>query len=400
MRPILTRSLVTLALLAGLAAPVLAHTASRSFSVWTVEGASLTGVISTDARRVTQLPAASPAEAGDFPAVLAAHVRDTVSARQAGAPCDRPVVSPLPGLAPGDVRVEARIRCPRPISAAPVSLAVGVFRAVSPSHVHYLRADIAADAPLDTALTAARPSVELTAGHTLTSFVGFVLSGAEHVLGGLDHIAFLLALTLLAGRARGAAFAATGFTLGHSITLALTALGLAQPHEAAIEALIGFTIAFAAAEALRARIGADLRLSLTGAALTALTPFAARLLGGEPPGALVYLGAALFVLGAGALRPVEIERSTPLLAALFGLIHGAGFAGALAALELPRDRLVGALLGFNIGVELGQLVALAGFGLVFLVARRSPAVWRARIGAGAACGLFGLGVFWFVARSL
>ncbi len=400
MRGILRRSLVTLALLAGLAAPVWAHTASRSFSVWSVDGTLLTGVISTDARRVTQLPATPPAQPGDFTAALAAHVRDTVSARQAGAPCDPPVVEPLPGLGPGDVRVEARIRCPRPISAAPVFLTIAVFREVSPSHVHYLRADIPGDAPLDTALTAARPTVELTAGHTLTSFFGFVLSGAEHVLGGLDHIAFLLALTLLAGRARGAALAATGFTLGHSITLALAALGLAHPHEAAIEALIGFTVAFAAAEALRTRIGADLRLSVAGAALTALTPFAARLIGGDPPGILVYLGAALFVLGAGALKPVEIQRSTPLLAALFGLVHGAGFAGALGALELPRDRLVGALLGFNIGVEIGQFVALACFGLVFLAARRSPHAWQASMAVGAACGLFALGVFWFVARSL
>lgn len=90
----------------------------------------------------------------------------------------------------------------------------------------------------------------------------------------------------------------------------------------------------------------------------------------------------------------------PVLAAAFGLIHGAGFAGPLIELELPQNRLLPAILGFNIGVEAAQLLALSVFALAgWLLARTSP---RLRSGAliAATTALSVLGTYWFVSRSL
>jgi hypothetical protein len=88
------------------------------------------------------------------------------------------------------------------------------------------------------------------------------------------------------------------------------------------------------------------------------------------------------------------------LATGFGLAHGAGFAGALLALDIPRERLLKALLGFNIGVEAAQLLALAVVAAVAVAASRMPPIARLRSLDYVSVALFALGVYWFVGRSL
>jgi hypothetical protein len=391
----------TLIVLAALLWPMAAqaHTASRSFSAWTADDATLTATFETDARRATQLPEAQARADGDLAAALAAHLAGSVTVRQAGAACSASAPTPL-GAEPGQIRVQLAFRCPAPIAATKTTLRVTAFLAASPTHVHYLRFD-AGERHIEDALTTRRTTLTLDpAAAAPSGFLGFVVSGAEHVLGGLDHVAFLLALALLAGRAWAAVLAATGFTIGHSITLSLVALGLIRPHEAGIEALIGFTIAFAAAEALRGKGGRNGWAMPAAAALAiAAAPLVAAVLGFAPPPLGIYLGAAVFTLAMAALPAGDARRLTPLLAALFGLAHGAGFAGALTALDLPRERLVGALLGFNLGVELGQLAALAGFALIAAVIARAPPIWRDRAAQATAAALLALGAFWFTQRT-
>jgi hypothetical protein len=391
----------TLIVLAALLWPMAAqaHTASRSFSTWSADGATLTAAFETDARRATQLPEAQARADGDLTAALAAHLSSTVTARQAGAACTAAPPAPL-AAEPGQIRVQLAFRCPAPIATTPTTLRVNAFFAASPTHVHYLRLD-AGERHIEDALSTRRNSLTLDpAAATPSGFLGFVASGAEHVLGGVDHVAFLLALALLAGRPLAAVLAATGFTIGHSVTLSLVALGLIQPHEAGIEALIGFTIAFAAAEALRGQSGrGGWAMPALAAFMIALAPLAASVLGFAPPPLGIYFGAAVFTLAMAALPASDARRLTPLLAALFGLAHGAGFAGALTALELPRERLVGALFGFNVGVELGQLAALAGFALIAALIARAPPIWRERAAQASAAALLALGAFWFTQRT-
>lgn len=149
---------------------------------------------------------------------------------------------------------------------------------------------------------------------------GYVQLGLEHILGGWDHLLFVLGLAVLASGWRRLVFVVTGFTLGHSISLSLGALGLVNARMAAVETLIAFSLVILAAElARRDRATWSWRFPL--------------------------------VMSAG-----------------FGLLHGFGFGAALTDIGLPQTTLLPALFAFNVGVELGQLaflgvLAAAWFGL-------------------------------------
>ncbi|MFK7985819.1 MAG: HupE/UreJ family protein [Sandaracinaceae bacterium] len=153
-------------------------------------------------------------------------------------------------------------------------------------------------------------------------FPRYLRLGAEHIAEGFDHLVFVLLLALLASHrprpARALVGAVTGFTVGHSVTLSLSALGAFSLPSAPVEACIALSIVLLSAEILR---------------------------GGEPSW--------------GARFPAA-------LAAGFGLLHGLGFAGALREVGLPPGETPLALIGFNVGVELGQLA----FVLVLALAAR------------------------------
>jgi hypothetical protein len=192
----------------------------------------------------------------------------------------------------------------------------------------------------------------------------------------------------------------TGFTIGHSLTLALGALGLARPDPAMVEALIGFTIALVAAENLSSPAGENARTSsAVGLALAALALVAVAIDRGPPP--VLLLGLAFFTVCYGRLAatPEDVRRLRPALTFLFGLVHGFGFAGVLLEVGLPRDRLLAALLGFNLGVELGQLIFVGVCaGLVTLLRGSFPAQYATVAREAACAGLCGLGLYWFVQR--
>jgi hypothetical protein len=117
--------------------------------------------------------------------------------------------------------------------------------------------------------------------------------------------------------------------------------------------------------------------------------------------ALAWTGLALFsACHFGLLRRSQRPaRLRALLSFAFGLVHGFGFAGVLMELELPVGRLLPALLGFNVGVELGQLAVVAvSWPLIVLLAQRSRAAHRLAVEAGSAA-ILALGVFWLVGRS-
>ncbi|MFN8644922.1 MAG: HupE/UreJ family protein, partial [Candidatus Binatia bacterium] len=148
--------------------------------------------------------------------------------------------------------------------------------------------------------------------------------GVAHILTGLDHLLFVAGLLLLARTPRRAASTVTAFAVGHSLTLALAVLGLVPLPTAPIELAIALSVFWLAVELAR-----DPR-----------------------PGSTL-----------ARRRPV-------LLAGLFGLLHGLGFAGALQAVGLPSGDGALALLAFNVGIELGQLAFVAAWFAAAAVARR------------------------------
>ncbi len=377
-----------------------AHERSQSFSRWRLHGESLDVVFSVPAREATRL-AAADAPTLRLEALLARHLALTLGARADETACTRVSGPTVLAAREGQLRVELRLRCPE---ARPLRLEVSSFFALAPSHVHFARLATDGESPVELLFSeraqvrvALEPSQAAPSGE---SFLGYLRLGIEHIALGPDHLAFLVALLLFAPRARDVGVIVTGFTLGHSLTLALGALGLARPDPAMIEALIGFTIALVAAENVTRASGDGVRVSsfaslvLAGLALAAL--FVER---GPPP--VLLLGLAVFTLCEGRLAstPDAARRLRPALTVLFGLVHGFGFAGVLLEIGLPRERLLAALLGFNLGVELGQLAFVAMFALAAWLARRVfPMVVSAPVREVATAALCGLGLYWFVER--
>lgn len=186
---------------------------------------------------------------------------------------------------------------------------------------------------------------------------GFFTLGVEHILGGLDHLLFVFCLMLWVKNWWPLARAITGFTVGHSITLALASLGVVQVPGPPIEACIALSILFLAVE-------------------------------------LAHRGQR------STMRPTGHR-----VAAAFGLLHGFGFAGALREVGLPADGLGLALLMFNLGVETGQLVFVAGVLVLAGALRRLAGPHRsgeprwAQVGEQSAVyGAGAVSAFWLLQR--
>ena len=148
--------------------------------------------------------------------------------------------------------------------------------------------------------------------------------GIEHIWGGVDHLLFVLALLLLVRGWRRVVVTVTAFTVAHSITLAAATLGFVHVPQPPVEATIALSIVFVAAEIVHSRQG----------------------------------------------RPGLTERAPWVIAFTFGLLHGFGFASALSQVGLPQNSIPIALLFFNVGVEVGQLLFIASVFAVTTFARQ------------------------------
>jgi hydrogenase/urease accessory protein HupE len=181
-------------------------------------------------------------------------------------------------------------------------------------------------------------------------FSGWLGLGTEHVLSGLDHLGFVIGLMLIVPFGRRLLWTLTAFTLAHSLTLCLAALDLASLSRAPVEAAIAASVLLVAREAMH--------------------------------------------------RESTLTRSAPwFVAAVFGLVHGLGFAGALGEIGLPSGGKLEALVAFNLGVELGQLLVVIPIALAVTLAGPSlrRQIWIPR----AACYAIGaLAAWWLAVRTL
>ena len=210
-----------------------------------------------------------------------------------------------------------------------------------------------------TTTTLARPSqpwidIPASPGGPLAIAGAFVGHGIEHILGGYDHLLFVFALLLIVRSTRALVWTITAFTLAHSITLALAALGLVHVPGPPVEAAIAFSIVLLASEIVRMRRGEP--------SITARWPW--------------------------------------VIAFCFGLLHGFGFAGALSEIGLPQGDIPLALFAFNVGVELGQLAFIGAMLGMLAIARRLriPAFVERRFARAAPYAIGALAGFWFVGR--
>jgi hypothetical protein len=193
------------------------------------------------------------------------------------------------------------------------------------------------------ALTGAQPSAQLYGSAddrrgTREIAGAYVVLGVEHILGGIDHLLFVVGLLFLVGFRRRLIATISAFTLAHSLTLACSVFGWMTLRPAPVEALIAMSIVLVASEALRD-------------------------------------------------RDTLARRMPALVSFLFGLVHGLGFAGALRSIGLPQSHLPLALFTFNVGVEIGQLMTVL---VAYAVVRLSSS--RRWLGSARTPALYAIGV--------
>jgi hydrogenase/urease accessory protein HupE len=184
----------------------------------------------------------------------------------------------------------------------------------------------------------------------------YLLLGVEHILSGIDHLVFVLALLLLVKGVRRLIITVTAFTIAHSLTLAGATLGIVHMPGPPIEAVIALSIMFVASEIIHSRQG----------------------------------------------KPGLTEKYPWVVAFTFGLLHGFGFAGALSEIGLPQNSIPIALLFFNVGVEIGQLFFIACVFAIITLAWRimqrinvSRLVWAWAVPPYA---IGGVAAFWVIQR--
>lgn len=201
-------------------------------------------------------------------------------------------------------------------------------------------------------LTSAQPKVQLfgsakderAGGEVATAYFSL---GIEHILTGFDHLLFVISLLFLVGFRKRLIATITAFTLAHSVTLAASALGLFVLRSPPVEASIALSIVLVSAEALHQ-------------------------------------------------RETWTRRSPALVAFVFGLVHGLGFAGALKEIGLPEQHVSIALLTFNLGVEAGQLLVVGLAWALTLLIVRTPMAGRLK--APALYGIGAIAAFWSLER--
>lgn len=386
--------------IALLAQPAKAHVRSETHSTWEIHGGTIDLVITIpdiEAKRLTQ--------SGQRPSngQLQAYLQSRVYPISMGVSC--PLVPPMVVLAaaPGYRKFDLTFLCP---SGRELQLHTGIFFDKIPSHINFAQIqNVETGEFSEELITSDRQTVDITAGESAglqtAGFLEFVRMGMMHIFTGIDHMSFLVGLVLISRRLKDLVFVVTGFTIGHSLTLLLAVTGILRPEGEYIDALVALTIALIGAENLAVATGKP--QTIAAGMLVSLSLMAAmRLLGfGVLPISLL-LGSGLFVACYLMLsgRLADAGRLRLIITLIFGLIHGFGFASNLLTLQLPTHRLAELLLGFNIGVEVGQMSLVLGIsGLAMLLVRYKLALPRPFVVEVASSILVALGAFWFISRS-
>ncbi len=259
--------------------------------------------------------------------------------------------------APDAIALHATFSCAR--TPGHLKLRFGFLDRMAAGHRHLATVHLPGG-DVDALCVRARPEVEVeAAGHASYGFASLARAGVEHILSGVDHLAFLVALvlggTLVRARARArgeplpptvAPLVATltAFTVGHSLSLGVATLGGIVPPVRFIEAAVALSVAYVGAENLFARS----------------------------------------------------VRHRWAITLPFGCVHGFAFAGGLLPLGLPRAQLPSALVAFNLGVEAGQLVVLAA--LLLPLSLLSSRAWYPTLARVSSVAVLLAGLVWFAQR--
>jgi hypothetical protein len=372
----------------GFSLPASAHTRSETHSAWLVKGNTVHlqfTVPDLESKRITP--------DGDMPSVdeLGKYVAEHVGAF-AGA------------QAGGYRRYELTFDCP---SDDDIKVHSSAWFELVETHTNFAQIQTDDGAFIEQLITKDQQTLEASSSALSplqnAGFLDFLQMGMKHIFTGVDHMSFMLGLVLISRRIRDLLFVVTGFTIGHSLTLALAVTGTLRPHPEFIDALVAFTIAMIGAENLGDSTHKPLVVAVGMGGLMFVLALAQYL--GAPVilPTLLLIGGGIFganyLMLTGHMR--DAARVRLVMTLVFGLIHGFGFASDLLEMRLPTGRLAQLLMGFNLGVEVAQvIVVLSAVLLAALLVKVRLAIPRPIFTDLAASFLVAEGLAWFLSRTI
>ena len=354
----------TVIILFFLLSPLNAHYFSESFSKWNVVDNKVEAnfsLLTLESTRIFQVEnyqkimfEENLSETDVFKIYLSQHLKVTSEGKNCS------LVDEIKELnsQEGSLNLSLNFECP---SNKEIKIINNALFNLVQSHIHIARIYIDSNLYTEKALFFNDQSIDLNEEKENNSFSNsfskFFSLGLDHILSGYDHLLFILGLLLLVTNLKRLLLVITGFTIGHSLTLSLSVINIIQVKSSLVEALIGYTIMFVGLEYLY-KENNDHRVSMIFiTTLSLLLLIFGNLINPNFPYFLI-LGILLFSLGYFyLLKNLNSENNLlSIITIIFGLIHGFGFGGFLLGSKISSENIFSGLLGFNLGVEVGQII--------------------------------------------
>ena len=394
-------ALLVVALVASV--PARAHTLSESLSAWRIDGDTVRlqfTVPDLEAKRISSSGKDLPSSAQ-----LGQYLAARVGASAGGQKCPLTEGPRALAASSGYYRYDFVFKCP---TENDIKIHSAAFYDLVRTHTDFARIEDTNGRFFEQILTQDHQEVGVSddsegGGLENASLLTYIGMGVMHIFTGIDHMSFMLGLVLISRRVRDLLFVVTGFTLGHSLTLALAVTGILRPEGQYIDALVALTIALIGAENIGDGTHRPLPVAVGLGSILFLMALGRYFDLGVTLPTLLLVGGGIFSVSylmlTGQMR--DAGRVRLLVTLVFGLIHGFGFASNLLEMRLPANRLAELLVGFNVGVEIGQVTVVLGALLIaWLLVRVKLAIPRPLFTDIAAAFLVGEGLCWFVERSV
>ena len=354
----------TVIILFFLLSPLNAHYFSESFSKWNVVDNKVEAnfsLLTLESTRIFQVEnyqkimfEENLSETDVFKIYLSQHLKVTSEGKSCSLVDDIKELNSQEG----SLNLSLNFECP---SNKEIKIINNALFNLVQSHIHIARIYIDNNLYTEKALFFNDQSIDLNEekenNSFSNSFYKFFSLGLDHILSGYDHLLFILGLLLLVTNLKRLLLVITGFTIGHSLTLSLSVINIIQVKSSLVEALIGYTIMFVGLEYLY-KENNDHRVSMIFiTTLSLLLLIFGNLINPNFPYFLI-LGILLFSLGYFyLLKNLNSENNLlSIITIIFGLIHGFGFGGFLLGSKISSENIFSGLLGFNLGVEVGQII--------------------------------------------
>jgi len=399
---LIIRSVIFIIAWSIMATNLFAHNKSESYSNWTLFNNDITGIITIPSHEVTRLPLITQSN-NSLSSSFLEHAADNVHVFSKQTICSL-VSRNILKASEGFIRVELQFNCPQ---TPPTKIDYRAIFELSPSHSHFAKIYHQGQLISELLINNASSPWEINTRETMKknqSFGNFFVLGIEHILGGYDHLAFLFGILLVAASVKRSIIAITGFTIGHSASLFAATAGMVSTNSRIVEIVIGFTIMLMAVEYSNYKNNTKLLLTNSFTILLISLGVAAFYFGKISTRDLIcYFGLGIFSYSYLNLCKISYSHYVKntkylllIIALLFGFVHGLGFAGFLSETGMTSSNILWPLLGFNLGLEFGQICIISSCWIIYYYAKSLIKEPLPSILSG---GLFGLGFFWFLTRT-